>query len=127
LRLEEDLAILHGVNPIQTWFVLAMISPLLWAMCNHIDKIILERYFKEGGVGTLIIISALASGIAAPFLYLIDPSVLDVGRGSLEIIVVTALLDVVMLWAYLNAMQRDDSSRVIVYYASFEFRVGNGA
>ena len=104
-----------------------MISPLLWAMCNHIDKIILERYFKEGGVGTLIIISALASGIAAPFLYLIDPSVLDVGRGSLEIIVVTALLDVVMLWAYLNAMQRDDSSRVIVYYASFEFRVGNGA
>ncbi len=85
-------------------------------MCNHIDKIILERYFKEGGVGTLIIISALASGLAAPFLYLIDPSVLDVGGGSFGIIIVTALLDIVLLWAYLNAMQRDESSRVIVYY-----------
>lgn len=85
-------------------------------MCNHIDKIVLERYFKEGGVGTLIIVSALASGIATPFLYLIDPSVLDVGRGSLGIIVITAMLDIVLLWAYLNAMQRDDSSRVIVYY-----------
>jgi uncharacterized membrane protein len=101
---------------IQTWFVLAMLSPLLWAMCNHIDKIILERYFKEGGVGTLIIVSALASVIATPFLYLIDPSVLDVDRGNFEIIVITAALDILLLWAYLNAMQKDDSSRVIVYY-----------
>ena len=93
-----------------------MISPLLWAMCNHIDKIILERYFKEGGVGTLIIVSALASVIATPFLCMIDPSVLDVGMGSFGIIVITAALDIVLLWAYLNAMQRDDSSRVIVYY-----------
>jgi len=93
-----------------------VISPLLWAMCNHIDKIVLDRYFKEGGVGTLIIVSALASVIATPFLYLVDPSVLDVGSGSLGIIVVTAVLDIVLLWAYLNAMQRDDSSRVIVYY-----------
>lgn len=93
-----------------------MISPLLWAMCNHIDKIILERYFREGGVGTLLIVSALASVIATPFLYLVDPSVLDVGKGNFGIIVVTAVLDIVLLWAYLNAMQRDDSSRVIVYY-----------
>ncbi len=85
-------------------------------MCNHIDKIVLERYFKEGGVGTLIIVSALASVIATPFLYVIDPSVLDVGQGSFSIIVVTAMLDILLLWAYLNAMQRDDSSRVIVYY-----------
>ncbi len=56
------------------------------------------------------------SGIGTPSLYLIDPTVLDVGGGSLEIIVVAALLDIVLLWAYLNAMQRDDSSRVIVYY-----------
>jgi len=93
-----------------------MISPLLWAICNHIDKIILERYFKDGGVGTLIIVSALSSVIATPFLFMIDPSVLDVGRDSVGIVVILALLDIVLLWAYLNAMQRDDSSRVIVYY-----------
>lgn len=85
-------------------------------MCNHIDKIMLERYFKEGGVGTLLLVSALASVIAAPFLYVIDPSVLDVGIGNFGIIVVNSMLDIVLLWAYLNAMQRDDSSRVIVYY-----------
>ena len=42
-------------------------------MCNHIDKILLERYFKEGGVGTLLIVSALTSVIANPFLYAADP------------------------------------------------------
>lgn len=41
---------------------------------------------------------------------------LNVGGGSFGIIIVTALLDIVLLWAYLNAMQRDESSRVIVYY-----------
>ncbi len=116
MRRNEDLALFRGLTAIHTWFALAVISPLLWAMCNHIDKIVLERYFKEGGVGTLLIVSALASVIATPFLYLIDPSVLDVGRGNLGIIVITAALDIVLLWAYLNAMQRDDSSRVIVYY-----------
>jgi uncharacterized membrane protein len=96
--------------------LLAVASPLLWATCNHIDKIVLERYFKEGGVGTLLIVSALASVIATPFLYLVDSSVMSVGGADLGIIVVTAVLDIVLLWAYLNAMQRDDSSRVIVYY-----------
>lgn len=93
-----------------------MISPLLWAMCNHIDKIILERYFKEGGVGTLLLVSALASVIATPFLYVVDPSVLDVSKGNFGIIVANSVLDIILLWAYLKAMQRDDSSRVIVYY-----------
>ncbi len=116
MRRNEDITASAGLIAIQTWFILALISPLLWAMCNHIDKIVLDRYFREGGVGTLIIVSALASVIATPFLYMIDPSVLDVGSGNFGIIAITAVLDIVLLWAYLNAMQRDDSSRVIVYY-----------
>lgn len=99
-----------------TWFALAVLSPFLWSMCNHIDKIILEKYFKEGGVGTLLIVSALTSVVATPFLYLIDSSVLDVGGGDFLIIIITAVLDIVLLWAYLNAMQKDDSSNVIVFY-----------
>ena len=98
------------------WFVLATVSPLLWAMCNHIDKIILEKYFKDGGVGTLLIVAALASGMALPFLFLADRSVLAVSMNDIGILAVTAVLDVVLLWAYLSALQHDDSSRVIVFY-----------
>jgi hypothetical protein len=70
-----------------------MASPLLWSICNHIDKIILEKYFKEGGVGALIIVSALASVIATPFLYLFDPSVMNMHWDSLRIVLVIAVLD----------------------------------
>ncbi len=100
----------------QTWFILAMISPLLWAICNHIDKHLLEKYFKEGGVGTLIIISALVSVLATPVFYLIDSSVLDIGKANFGILVVAAMLEVIVLWAYLNAMQKDDSTTVVLYW-----------
>lgn len=91
-------------------------APLLWAACNHIDKILLEKYFKEGGVGAVLIVSALASSLAIPFLYLANPAVLEVDSGNFDIIIVTAILDIVVLWAYLNAVQKDDPSRVVVYY-----------
>lgn len=100
----------------RSWFLLAVLSPFLWSMCNHIDKIVLEKYFKDGGVGALIIVSALASIIAAPFLYLMDPTVLEIERGTAWVIVLTAVLDVVLLWAYLSALQKDESTNVILYY-----------
>lgn len=98
------------------WFVLATAAPLFWAMCNHIDKILLEKYFKEGGVGAVLIVSAFAAGLAIPFLYLANPSVLDVQLADFGIIIAAAVLDIVILWAYLSAIQKDEPSRVIVYY-----------
>lgn len=101
-----------------TWFVLAIASPFLWSLCNHIDKHLLSKYFedRDEGVGALMIVSALASVIATPFLFIADSSVMDIGAGSFWIIATTALLDVLTLWAYLKAMQRDDASNVILYY-----------
>lgn len=63
-----------------------------------------------------MIVSALASIIATPFLFIADPSVMEVGNGNFQIIALTACLDVLLLWAYLMAMQKDDASNVIVYY-----------
>lgn len=101
-----------------TWFILAVIPPFLWSMCNHIDKHLLSKYFTEAdeGVGALMIVSALASIIATPVLFLADPSVMEVERENFWIIALTALLDVTLLWSYLKAMQKDDASNVIVYY-----------
>ena len=101
-----------------TWFLLAIVPPFLWSLCNHIDKHLLSKYFTEEdeGVGALMIVSALASIIATPFLFIADPSVMEVGNGNFQIIALTACLDVLLLWSYLMAMQKDDASNVIVYY-----------
>lgn len=99
-----------------SWFLLATLSPLLWAICNHIDKVLLGRYFQTDGVGALIIVSALCSGLVTPFIAWADPSVFELGREHVAPILLTAILDLVLLWSYLSAMEKDDSSNVIVYY-----------
>ncbi|MEZ4195538.1 MAG: hypothetical protein R3B53_04085 [Candidatus Paceibacterota bacterium] len=58
-----------------TWFFITLIAPFIYAMTNHIDKILLEKYFKESGVGTLILFSSLLSIIALPIIYFSDPNV----------------------------------------------------
>ncbi len=99
------------------WFVLAVAAPFLWSMCNHIDKHLLSKYFQgDEGVGTLMVVSALAAVVALPFLYLADPTVLEVGRGNISVIASTAILDVITLWAYLKAIQKDTPSNVIIWY-----------
>ncbi|MFZ2252716.1 MAG: EamA family transporter [Minisyncoccia bacterium] len=100
----------------QSWFLLALVGPLLYSFTNHIDRVLLQKYFKEGGVGTLIIVSALLSILAVPLFYWVDPAVLDVDRKSVMILGGLALLDVILLWSYLLAMKDDEPSIVIVFY-----------
>jgi drug/metabolite transporter (DMT)-like permease len=98
------------------WFAFALLGPLLYAMTNLIDKQLLSRYFREGGVGTLILFSALLSVLALPVFWFIDPTVLNVDSDSLLILLITAVLDVLLLWCYLLALKDDAPSVVITYY-----------
>lgn len=100
----------------QGWFLLAMVGPLLYAMTNCIDKILLEKYFKEGGVGTLILVSSLLSILAVPLFYWADPGILHVDAKSVLILGGLALLDIILLWFYLLALKDEESSVVIVFY-----------
>jgi len=36
-----------------TWFLIALVGPFLYALTNHIDKILLEKYFKKSGIGNI--------------------------------------------------------------------------
>lgn len=99
-----------------TWFLIAIIGPVLYAMTNHIDKILLEKYFKEGGVGTLILFSSLLSALAIPFLFLGDPTVLDVDLFNVFILGTIGLINIMLLWLYLMALKDDEASIIIVFY-----------
>ena len=33
------------------WLLLAFLGPVLWAVSTHIDKYLVERFFKDSGVG----------------------------------------------------------------------------
>ncbi len=98
------------------WFILALVGPFLYAMTNHIDKVLLERYFKEGGVGTLIIFSALLSALALPFLFLVDPTVFQVSGLHILALAGVGLLNALVLWCYLAALANEEASITVVFY-----------
>lgn len=98
------------------WFFIALIGPFLYALSNHIDKILLEKYFKEGGVGTLILFSSLLSAMALPFIFLADRTVFDINGTSILVLAVVGILNVLVLWCWLLALKTEEASVAVVFY-----------
>lgn len=98
------------------WFAIAIFSPILFAITNHIDKTLLSRYFHENGVGVLLIFSAIASALALPVLYAFDSNVFVAQPLQQVALGVAALLNICLLWLYLTALNDADASIVIVFY-----------
>ena len=98
-----------------TWFFIALIGTFFYACTNHLDKIILEKYFK-GGIGALFLFSAIFSVLALPFLFLVDHSVFNVSLSNMLVLVIVAIFHLLVLWFYLIALKHDEASIVIVFY-----------
>lgn len=99
-----------------SWFFLAVIAPFLYALTNHIDKVLLEKYFKESGAGTLILFSSLLSVIALPFFFFADPTILEVSGTSIIILSIVGILNILVLFCYLLALQDEEASITVVFY-----------
>jgi drug/metabolite transporter (DMT)-like permease len=99
-----------------SWFFLALVAPFLYALNNHIDKILLAKYFKEGGVGTLILFSSLLSAFALPLLFWADPMALGVSGMHKLILSVVGILNLLVLWFYLLAVKEEEASVAVVFY-----------
>jgi hypothetical protein len=54
------------------WFYIALAAPALWSAVNYIDKYLVEKYFKGGGIGALLIFSSLVGIIVIPFIPLFE-------------------------------------------------------
>lgn len=101
------------------WITLAGMPSFLYAVCNHIDKHLLDRYFKGRlGVLTLLFVSAIVSGLAIPFLWYFSPtSVIPEAWPHLVAFVVVGLLHVALLWFYLTALNMEDTTTIIIFYS----------
>lgn len=100
----------------ETWFILSTATPLLYAFINQIDKYLLDKYFKEGGVGTLLLFSSLFSFFAIPYAIFMDPTVFGIRLQNMAIMYAVGLMNVLLLFCYLKAMQDDEPAVVVLYY-----------
>jgi len=95
------------------WFLIALAAPALWAITNHIDKYLINRYFKSGGVGSLIIFSALIGLFVLPFILIIHPAVFGIGSTLAILITLNGFLYVLAMLPYLYALEKDEASIVV--------------
>jgi len=100
------------------WFFIALIAPALWAVTNYIDKYLLEKHFKTGGAGALLIFSAL---IGLPLIILIplfDAGVFVVGVRNAIIMIISGSVYLFGFLPYFYALKNDEASFVVPYISN---------
>ncbi|MFA5947252.1 MAG: EamA family transporter [Patescibacteria group bacterium] len=108
-------------------FLLALISPALWSMSNHIDKYLVSKYFKGGGTGALIIFSSIVFAFLLPVIYLFNPSVVDVTISQALFMMLAGIVWVFSVLFYLYAMQEGEATYVAMLFQTipvFSFILG---
>jgi len=99
-----------------SWLVFAFSGPILWAISTHLDKYLVERYFKNSNVAVLLIFTALIGVLALPFIWLLDPRVVGVGLGNAALMVFSGVLYMGAMLFYLRALQTEEASVVAPFF-----------
>lgn len=99
-----------------SWFAIALVGPILYAVANHTDKYLLTRYVRHGEVGAMVIFSAIFSLIALPVVIAIQPAVFDVSLVRGVLLALNGTLIVLALLCYFYALHEDEASYVVPLY-----------
>jgi uncharacterized membrane protein len=92
-----------------SWILLAFLGPVLWAASTHIDKYLVERFFKDSGVGALLIFTALLGLLGLPFIAaFVD--VFSIGTTGIAVTSLSGLLYLTAMYFYLRALQQEEAS-----------------
>jgi len=98
------------------WLILAFSGPVLWALSTHIDKYLVERYFKHGSVAVLMVFTAIIGALALPFIWLFRPGVVALDIQSMAVIAVSGILYMGAIYFYLQALQTEEASTVAPFF-----------
>ncbi|HVU19091.1 MAG TPA: DMT family transporter [Rhizomicrobium sp.] len=92
-----------------SWILLAFCGPVLWAASTHIDKFLVERFFKDSDVGALLIFTALI-GVPGMPLIAAFTDVMSLGTTGIVVTAISGLLYLTAIYFYLRALQQEEAS-----------------
>jgi uncharacterized membrane protein len=94
------------------WILFAFAGPVLWAASVHIDKYLVEKYFKDSSTTVLMVFTALIGLLALPFIWWHEPMVFHQPLFAIAVMVASGLLYMVAILFYLQALQTEEASVV---------------
>jgi drug/metabolite transporter (DMT)-like permease len=98
------------------WLIYAFSGPVLWALSTHIDKYLVERYFKQGSVAVLMVFTAIIGALALPFVWLFQPGVVALDLESMVVIAASGILYMSAIYFYLQALQTEEASTIAPFF-----------
>lgn len=98
------------------WLAFALCGPLLWAISTHLDKYLVERYFKETDVAVLLLFTALMGLLLMPVIAFFDPAVVQRDAVSIALIMLSGALYLGAIFFYLQALQGHEASVVAPFF-----------
>jgi uncharacterized membrane protein len=99
-----------------SWLVFAFSGPILWAISTHLDKYLVERYFKTSDVAVLLIFTALIGLIALPFIWWFEPKAMAPDLATAALMATSGVLYMIGMLFYLQALQSEEASVVAPFY-----------
>jgi drug/metabolite transporter (DMT)-like permease len=109
------------------WLLYAFSGPLLWAISTHIDKFLVDKYFRHSDTAVLMVFTAFLGVIALPVIWLFDPKVLALPWLATGVMTVSGVLYMGAMLFYLRAIQSDEASVVAPLFQAntlFTFALG---
>jgi drug/metabolite transporter (DMT)-like permease len=99
-----------------SWLLFAFSGPVLWAISVHLDKYLVERFFKESNVAILLVFTAFAGLVMLPFIWYFQPSVTKPTLGAISVIAFSGILYMSAMLLYLRALQSEEASVVAPFF-----------
>src|SRR5580704_9498405 len=99
-----------------SWLFFAFCGPVLWAISVHLDKYLVERFFKDLNVAIMVLFTALIVVLALPIIWYFEPTVLNPNLGSIALMVLAGILYMTGMLFYLRALQNEEASVVAPFF-----------
>jgi drug/metabolite transporter (DMT)-like permease len=99
-----------------SWLFFAFSGPVLWAISVHLDKYLVERFFKHSDVAVLLVFTAFIGLLLLPFIWFFEPAVTSPGIRGMALIALAGILYMGAMLLYLQALQSEEASVVAPYF-----------
>lgn len=98
------------------WLLYAFSGPVLWAISVHLDKYLVDRYFKESSVAVMLVFTAFTGLVMLPFIAADQPRALGLPWPTVGLMILAGVLYMGALFFYLRALQSEEASVVAPYF-----------
>jgi len=99
-----------------SWLFFAFSGPVFWAISVHLDKYLVERFFKESNVAVLLVFTAFVGLLMLPFIWYFQPGVTNPSAGAIVVIAFSGILYMGAMLLYLQALQSEEASVVAPFF-----------